>query len=180
MLRSRRAQASVAPLSLPPNVALTRRGAVMIASSPYPAIEIPAVPVTQFALRHAERLGLKPAFIDSVTGERLTYHALATRIRAVAAGLHERGLRPGQVAGIWSANCLEYVIAFHAVLTLGGIVSPISAMATPEEMAMQLRRDGMVLLMTSAALARTAATVVVGTTIRDLIVFGETSVGVPF
>ena len=63
-------------------------------------LEIPDVSITEYALRHADRLADKPALIDGPSGRTLTFGQLADGIKAVAGGLHARGFRKGDVLAI--------------------------------------------------------------------------------
>src|SRR5215207_2234763 len=118
------------------------RRAAMIFRSPYPDIAIPDTAFTPFVLRHAERLADKAAIIDALTGDTLTYGQLAARVRTLAAALTERGFRKGDVFAISMLNGPEYAIVFHAVLSLGGIVTPVNPTLTSEELARQLSDAG--------------------------------------
>ena len=48
----------------------------MIHKSPFPDVEIPDIPLTEFVLQHAERLAGEPALIDGPSGRALTYAEL--------------------------------------------------------------------------------------------------------
>ena len=83
----------------------------MIVKSQSPDVTIPDVSITDYVLRHAARLGDKPALIDGPTGRTLTYRQLADGVRRVAAGLHRRGFSKGDVFAIYSPNLPEYGVA---------------------------------------------------------------------
>src|SRR5689334_11069030 len=93
----------------------------MIVKSASPDVTIPDVSITDYVMRHAERLGDKPALIDGPTGRTLTYRQLADGVRRAAAGLHRLGFRKGDVLAIYSPNLPEYAVVFQAVALLGGI-----------------------------------------------------------
>ena len=114
----------------------------MIIKGPYPDVTIPETALTPFALRRVADLGNKPALIDGPTGRTLTYQQLADSISIAAHNLSQRGFKKGEVFGILSPNCPEYAIAFHAVATLGGIVTPINPLYTRYEIAHQLKDSG--------------------------------------
>ncbi len=65
----------------------------MIVKSTSPDVTIPEVSITEFVLRHAARLGDKPALIDGPSGRALTYRQLAESVGQAAAGLTKRGFR---------------------------------------------------------------------------------------
>src|SRR5512132_237821 len=93
----------------------------MVVKSSSPDVRIPDVSITEYVLRHADRLGDKPALIDGPTGRTLTYGQLRDGVRRVAAGLTRRGFKKGDVFAIYSPNLPEYAIIFLAVASVGGI-----------------------------------------------------------
>jgi acyl-CoA synthetase (AMP-forming)/AMP-acid ligase II len=102
--------------------------------SPFPDVEIPDTPLTEFVLAGAGELGDKPALIDAPTGRTITYAQLAESVRAVAAGLAERGFSKGDVFAHYAPNLPEYAVAFHAVATLGGINTTANPLLTADEL----------------------------------------------
>ena len=152
----------------------------MIYRSPYPDVAIPESPITPFVLRHAARLADKPAIIDGVTGRTLTYRTLTDGVRAMAAALAERGFRKGDVFAIYAPNMPEYVIAFHAVVSLVGIVTPINPTATSEEVTRQLRDAGAAYLLTVPPCLERATAAIAHAPVRDLIVVGDAPGPTPF
>ncbi|MDE3231182.1 MAG: AMP-binding protein, partial [Chloroflexota bacterium] len=102
------------------------------------------------------RVGL----VDVATGARLTYRALNTRCRALAALLAERhGVRAGDRVAILAANSPEYLDAFFACALLGAILTPLNWRLTVPELAVILRDCEPRLLLhdaTHAALAHAA------------------------
>jgi acyl-CoA synthetase (AMP-forming)/AMP-acid ligase II len=66
-------------------------------------------------------------------GQVTSYGEMATRASALATGLHERGAGPGQVVGLLSYNCPEFLETVFAANHLGAIVMPINwRLAAPE------------------------------------------------
>jgi acyl-CoA synthetase (AMP-forming)/AMP-acid ligase II len=59
-------------------------------------------------------------------GEATTYRAMADAATALAGGLHERGVGAGDVVGLLSYNCPEFLQTMFAVNYLGGVVMPIN------------------------------------------------------
>ena len=58
---------------------------------------------------------------------------MAARARALAGGLHARGSRPGDVVGLLSYNCPEFLQTMFAANCLGAIAMPINwRLAAPE------------------------------------------------
>jgi len=147
----------------------------MIIKGPYPDISIPETALTPFVLHRAKELGDKPALIDGPTGRKVSYKQLADSISIVAHNLAERGFRKGDVCGILSPNCPEYGIAFHAVATLGGIVTPINPLYTKYEVGHQLKDSGARFLFTVPACAEKVLETGEKAGLDELFVFGSSA-----
>ncbi len=66
-------------------------------------------------------------------GETTTYREMATRVAALAGGLHERGVGRGDVVALLSYNCPEFLETLFAANYLGAIAMPINwRLAAPE------------------------------------------------
>src|SRR4029079_9745833 len=66
-------------------------------------------------------------------GETVTYGEMARRAGAVAAGLHARGVGAGDVVGLLSYNCIEFLEVIFAASHLGAIAMPVNwRLAAPE------------------------------------------------
>lgn len=152
----------------------------MIFRSPYENISIPEVALTEFVLEGAERWPQKTAMIDGPTGRSMTYGEMTFSIHRAAAGLAAKGLTKGDVCAIYSPNCLEYAIAFHAVAVLGGINTTINPIYTTEEVAHQLKDAGAKYLLTVPALMEKAREAAAAAAVRETIVFGEAPGATPF
>lgn len=120
--------------------------------SPFPPVDIPRLALHEFVLRDAAGRGDSPALIEGTTGRVLTYAQLVDQTRRLAAGLHQRGIRQGEVIAIWSPNSPEYAVVFHAVSRLGAILTTVNPTYTVEELAFQLKDAGARLMFTTAAL----------------------------
>src|SRR5215216_599500 len=145
----------------------------MIIKGPYPDISIPETALTPFVMHRASELGDKAALIDGPSGRRISYAQLADSISIVAHNLSQRGFRKGDVCGILSPNCPEYGIAFHAVATLGGIVTPINPLYTHHEIAHQLKDSGARFLVTVPGCTEKAGEAAADAGIDELFVFGS-------
>ncbi len=75
--------------------------------------------------------------------------------------------------GILSPNCPEYAIAFHAIATLGGIVTPINPLYTQNEIAHQLKDSGARFLVTVPGCCDKASEAAQDAGIEELFVFGS-------
>jgi len=65
--------------------------------------------------------------------ETITYGEMATRADALAAGLRGRGVGRGQVVGLLSYNCPEFLETLFAANYLGAIAMPINWRLAPPE-----------------------------------------------
>jgi fatty-acyl-CoA synthase len=80
---------------------------------------------------HASRTPSKPMAVFG--DETVTYGEMAARVAALAAGLHERGVGAGDVVGLLSYNCSEFLETIFAANHLGAIAMPINwRLAAPE------------------------------------------------
>jgi fatty-acyl-CoA synthase len=93
----------------------------------------PAADVNWFAVlaHHATR---SPDRAMTVFGDQtVSYGEMARRVAALAAGLHQRGVGPGDVVGLLSYNCPEFLETLFAANYLGAIAMPINwRLAAPE------------------------------------------------
>src|SRR5215213_9134615 len=152
----------------------------MIIKGPYPDISIPETALTPFVLHRAQELGDKPALIDGPTGRTLTFTQLGDAISIAAHNLSERGFKKGDVCGILSPNCPEYGIAFHAVATLGGIITPINPLYTRYEVGHQLKDSGTRFLITVPACAEKVLEAGEKADLDELFVLGSLPGATPF
>jgi acyl-CoA synthetase (AMP-forming)/AMP-acid ligase II len=152
----------------------------MIIRSPTPDVAIPEIPLTTFVLERARELGDKPALIDGPSGRTLTYSQLASAVRRVGAGLANRGLRKGDVVGIFCPNVPEFAVVFHAVSSLGGINTTINSLFTADDVTYQLKDSGARFLFTVPPFMDRAAEAAGRTGIEEIFVLGEAEGATPF
>jgi len=142
--------------------------------SPYPDVDIPDTSLTPFVLRRAVDLPDKIAIQCGVTGRSYTYSALADGVHRVAAGLHARGIRKGDVVGLVSPNIPEFAIVFLAVTQIGAVCSTVNPIATAEEIGAQFADSEAVCLVTIALLAEKCQTAArLASSVREIIVIGD-------
>ncbi len=98
------------------------------------------------ARRHGDKIAL-------VLGEAsMSYRELDRRASRLASGLVRQGLGPGDRVALYGSNAMEWVIAYHGVLRLGGVVVPLNAMLQPAELAYALPHAGAVAVIAEATL----------------------------
>ncbi len=110
---------------------------------------IPGV-VQEAARRFRDRV----AFV-SADGVELTYFDLFHLSEAVAAGLFERGISPGNVVALALPSGLDYVIAYLAAARIGAIATGINPRFGPDEKAAVIDRAKPSLVIASDAFAET-------------------------
>jgi len=99
-------------------------------------------PVTRTLCRSAADFPTRVAtdFMGAVT----TYDALLRRVDRAAQALQDLGVRRGDRVAIVLPNCATHVVAFYAVLRLGGVVVEHNPTYTPAELRHQLADSGAV------------------------------------
>ena len=152
----------------------------MIFRSPHPDVTIPAVPLHEHVLRHAQRLPNKPALIDGPSGRTLTYGQLAGGTRACAAGLAKRGFKKGEVFGIYCPNLPEYAVAFLGVSAAGGVCTTVNPLYTADELAKQLNDCRARLLLTVPPFLDKAKEAAAKSKVEEIYVLGEAPGATPF
>lgn len=152
----------------------------MIFRSPHPEVAIPNINFTEAVLAHAQEYASKPALVDGPSGRTITFGQLDGAIRLVASSLAKRGFKKGDVFAIYSPNVPEYAIAFHAVATLGGVVTTANPLYTPHELAHQLKDAGARFLLTVPPFLPQAKEAAAQAHIEELFVFGEGEGATPF
>ena len=152
----------------------------MIFSSPHAPVTIPEMSITEYVLRRAGGLGDKPALIDGPTGRTYTYRQLPDLVKRLAAGLAAHGIRKGDVFAVYAPNLPEYVLAFHAVATLGATTTMAPPLFTDEEIIRQLRDSGAKFLLTIPQLMSKARAAADASGIQKVFVIGEAEGAVSF
>jgi acyl-CoA synthetase (AMP-forming)/AMP-acid ligase II len=152
----------------------------MIYRSPYPDVSIPDVSLTGYVFERATERADRPALVDGPTGRTLSYAQLAGAVRSVGAGLHARGFAKGDVFAMFSPNVPEFAVAFHGVISIGGVVSTINSLYTADEVALQLRDSGARLLLTVAPFMDRASEAAKKAGIEEVFVLGDADDATPF
>ncbi|HEY2297955.1 MAG TPA: AMP-binding protein [Jatrophihabitans sp.] len=101
---------------------------------------VPEDPLTELLYDAARDFPRRKAI--SFLGRTMTYRALAGAVDRFAASLHALGVRKGDRVALILPNCPQNVIAFFAVLRLGGVVVQHNPLYTPSELHHQLADSG--------------------------------------
>jgi len=105
---------------------------------PAPDIRIPNASLTEHILEHVAARASKPAVIDGITGQTITYAELDDMSARAAAELIRAGLRPGDVVALISLNQPLYVVACYAIMRAGAVFTPINPLLAAAEINKQL------------------------------------------
>ncbi|NWF67713.1 MAG: 4-coumarate--CoA ligase family protein [Chloroflexi bacterium] len=154
----------------------------MIFKSPFPDAVIPEnMALTAFVLQKAGQHPDKPALIDGPSGRTVTYGQLVGAIRLVASSLHKKGFKKGDVFAIYSPNIPEYAIIFHAVATLGGIVTTVNPLYTAHELAQQCQDcQARFLITVPMFLEKAHEAQLIAACVEEIFVFGDAEGATPF
>jgi len=99
-------------------------------------------------LDHAvERHGAWPA-VDFM-GRKWTYREIGDLARRAARGLQDLGVRPGTRVGLCLPNTPYYVVAYFAVLRIGGVVVNFNPLYTERELEHQVVDSGVEVMIAS-------------------------------
>ena len=94
----------------------------------------------QMLVRSAERHAHRPVYLEGETSH--TYEELAEGSAALAAGLRQAGLTPGDRVVLVLGNSFNYLLAYYAVVRAGAVVVPHYADARAESLKHVLRHSG--------------------------------------
>src|SRR5271166_2419892 len=109
---------------------------------------IDAATLTEVLDWHAGLHGDRTHLVVTEAGDpdlRLSYRVLAEQSRAVARGLRQRGVEPGDRVAIMLPTSPEFFFAFFGVLYAGAVPTPIYPPARPSQLAEHLTRQAGIL-----------------------------------
>jgi fatty-acyl-CoA synthase len=72
------------------------------------------------------RRGSAIALVSRHQGVRWSYAELASEVDAIAAGIRELGIVPGDRVGLWAPNCAEWIVIQLATARIGAILVTIN------------------------------------------------------
>lgn len=104
----------------------------------------------------------KTAIVMDLSAERISYAELEERSVRLASALRAGGVRRGDVVALLSENHIRYMEVYWAAIRSGLYITTLNRHLTPDEISYQLSDSGAVALVTSAALAGTAALALAG------------------
>src|SRR5277367_5170150 len=83
------------------------------------------------------------ALVSCHQGKRLTWEELRDAAERVARGLWSLGIRPGDRVGLWSTNCMEWVLVQLGCARAGAVLVNVNPAYGSHELAFVLRRSRM-------------------------------------
>jgi acyl-CoA synthetase (AMP-forming)/AMP-acid ligase II len=151
----------------------------MLWASPYEAVEVGGATLHWMISETAAELGDKPALIDGLTGQTVTYATLASRVERVAAGLAARGFGVGDVLALWTPNLPQWSGVVLGAMAAGGTVTGANPAYTERELTQQLTDAGASILVTVPPLVPAALSAAASSGVREVIVLGEAEGATP-
>lgn len=141
-----------------------------IHGSRFPDVKVENVDIVKYILDEPfHRPDDYAYYTDALTGETRTKRDIRKRVRSLAHGLRDLGVRERDVVAFFSPNSIDYAIICYAVIGCGAIVSPVSAALTALELQAQLSTSQARFLITHSALRPTALTAAKGTSVRTIL-----------
>ncbi|MBR7829972.1 AMP-binding protein [Actinospica sp. MGRD01-02] len=130
----------------------------MTFASPFPPVSIPDVSLYDYLFANLDPAADldRTAFVDVPTGNAVTYRELRDDVVATAGALSAIGVAPGEVVALHAPNGPDYGVAFHGVLRAGAAVTTMPVLATPEDIAKQLKASHAVAMLADPIVAANA------------------------
>ncbi len=145
----------------------------------------PNVPAWWILERNLERFADKDAVLflhheNLAELDRLTYRDLWERANALAAGLCELGVRPGDRVGTLLPNSPALITSYYGIWMAGAAVTPCNALASEKEFTHQLRDAGAKILIAAETMAGMAMSAAESLGLRVILApVGETVATIP-
>ncbi|MFL0275839.1 FadD3 family acyl-CoA ligase [Mycobacterium sp. SMC-19] len=96
--------------------------------------------IPEMVLSAGDRFGDAEAIADGPV--RLSFAALADRVRCAAGAFAAAGVAKGDRVAIWAPNSADWIIAAFGLLTAGGVLVPVNTRFKPSEAEDIIRRSG--------------------------------------
>ena len=114
-----------------------------------------------------------PGKIALIFGERtITYGELERLTNQAANGLKALDVSKGDRVTLFAPNSVEWVISYIGIAKAGGVINPVNAMLTAEELAYVVKDCSAKVLMTTAERAAAAQHLKNGGDLKEIVVLG--------
>ncbi|POM79308.1 4-coumarate-CoA ligase [Phytophthora palmivora] len=134
----------------------SRSFSMIVHESPHPEVEIPNKTLWEIMQDKVNVHPDKPAFVDGLTHDHVTFKELHERARKFAIALAKDGVKKGDVLIVYSFNCLDYPTTVLALMSLGVVCSPASHLFRSDELAVQIKAAKAKYIITHSDLENTA------------------------
>ena len=115
----------------------------MLSSARGPDAPLLDVTISQLLHQTAARFPERDALVVRHQQVRLTWRDLNREVDRTARGLAGLGLKPGDRAGVWSANCVEWILLQLGCARAGVVLVNVNPAYRCHELAFVLRKSGM-------------------------------------
>ena len=105
-----------------------------------PTVEVPEKTLVDLFDESAQKYANQPAVI--FYGNKISFKQLQDEVNRFATALSKLGVVKGDKVALYLLNSPQYVIAYFAILKVGGTVTPISPVYTSSEVRHQLTDSG--------------------------------------
>jgi long-chain acyl-CoA synthetase len=119
----------------------------------------------------ARRFGAKTALICG--GRRFSFTELDDLSRRLAGGLASLGVAPGDRVTLYAPNSWEWVVGYYAIARLGGVINPINAMLTSEEVAYIVNDCGATAILASSDKGEALLALKDASPLQEIVLFGD-------
>lgn len=106
-------------------------------------------------------------------GRSFTFNELNTLIEKLAGGLHNLGIKQGEVVTLYASNSWEWVVSYFAIARIGAVINPVNAMLTPTEIEYVVKDCGARAVIASLDKANAIMEVLEGSNVGSIISFGD-------
>ncbi|TQE09230.1 hypothetical protein C1H46_005165 [Malus baccata] len=117
-----------------------------------PSVRVPDnITLPEFVLQNAELYAGNVAFVEAVTGKKITYGEVVRDTRRFAKALRSLGLRKGQVVVVVLPNVAEYAIVALGIMAAGGVFSGANPWGHASEIKKQVEVADAKIIVTNGA-----------------------------
>jgi acyl-CoA synthetase (AMP-forming)/AMP-acid ligase II len=148
-------------------------------TSDHQPVEVGGTTLHRVATAAAGGSAERPALIDGANGLTVSFAKLASRMERLAAGLADRGLRPGDVLALWAPNLPQWAGVALGAMAAGGTVTGVNPAYTEREATRQLADSGASILVTVPPLLAAARSAAAAAGVREVLVLGEAAGATP-
>jgi long-chain acyl-CoA synthetase len=119
-----------------------------------------------------------PDKIALIFGERtLTYSQLERLTNRAANGLKALGVGKGDRVTLFAQNSVEWVVSYIGIAKAGGVINPVNAMLTAEELAYVVKDCSAKVLITTAERAKSARHLKDDGKLKEIVVLAGAAIG---